>query len=218
MGHSTDYHDYVFKDGCLVGKFEDMYKYSSEIPWHQDKQAYKVFADIDIAILKQFKYDSVCEIGCGLGYFTDRLQKELSYSRRSSKVTGIDISQTAIKKARELFPQITFIKSDLLRERPRYDLCFDLVVMKDILWYVCHDLDHFTKNVFDMITSKGLLYISQSFPVLKKTFVGKEVFPNPQALLPVFEKDFNGLTLDIFHRLNFKEDGPCFHWLGEKKS
>lgn len=78
MSHSTDYHDYVFKDGKLVGKFDEMYKYSREIPWHQDKNAYSVFSNIDIAILKQYKYESICEIGCGLGYFTNRLHKELS--------------------------------------------------------------------------------------------------------------------------------------------
>mgnify|MGYP001242404944 CR=1 FL=1 len=218
MGHSTDYHDYVFKDGCLVGKFEDMYKYSSEVPWYQDKEAYAASSDIDIAILKQFKYDSICEIGCGLGYFTDRLYNELSYSRGTPKVTGIDVSQTAVKKAKVLFPQIRFIKSNLLIERPMSDGCFDLVVIKDVLWYVCHDLDQFYKNVIDMIMSKCMIYISQSFPVLEKPFVGKDVFPNPQALLTIFEKDFNGLTLNIFHRLNFKEEGPCFHWLGVKKT
>lgn len=39
MSHSTDYHDYVFRDGKLVGEFEDMYKNSSKVPWHQDEQA-----------------------------------------------------------------------------------------------------------------------------------------------------------------------------------
>lgn len=77
MKHSDDYHDYVFKDGKLVGKFDEMYKYSKEVPWHQDETAYHVFSEIDMAILKQFNYDSVCEIGCGLGFFSARLYNEL---------------------------------------------------------------------------------------------------------------------------------------------
>lgn len=78
MKKQIDYHDYVFKDGKLVGKFDEMYKYSAEIPWHQDKTVYSVFSEIDIAILKQYKYESICEIGCGLGYFSNRLYSEIS--------------------------------------------------------------------------------------------------------------------------------------------
>lgn len=78
MSHTTDYHEYVFKDGKLIGKFEEMYRYSKEIPWHQDKTVYSVFSNIDISILRQFKYKYICEIGCGLGYFSNRLYKELN--------------------------------------------------------------------------------------------------------------------------------------------
>ena len=35
--HSEDYHDYVFKNGKLVGEMEQMYQKSKDIPWHQDK-------------------------------------------------------------------------------------------------------------------------------------------------------------------------------------
>ncbi len=34
---STDYHDYVIKNGKLIGEFEQMYKNSAGIPWHQDE-------------------------------------------------------------------------------------------------------------------------------------------------------------------------------------
>lgn len=77
MKYSEDYHDYVFKNGKLIGKFDEMYRFSREIPWHQDKAAYKVFSDIDIAILKQHTHDTILDIGCGIGYFTNRLYQEL---------------------------------------------------------------------------------------------------------------------------------------------
>jgi hypothetical protein len=38
MNKSTDYHDYVFRDGKLVGEFEEMYLNSATTPWHQDEQ------------------------------------------------------------------------------------------------------------------------------------------------------------------------------------
>ena len=30
------YQDYLIKDGIYIGLFEDMYRDSSEVPWHQD--------------------------------------------------------------------------------------------------------------------------------------------------------------------------------------
>lgn len=35
---SKNYHDYVFRDGELVGEFEAMYRHSEDVPWHQDEQ------------------------------------------------------------------------------------------------------------------------------------------------------------------------------------
>ena len=33
---STDYHDYVIKDGRFIGAFEEMYRNCPD-PWHQDE-------------------------------------------------------------------------------------------------------------------------------------------------------------------------------------
>jgi len=115
----SDYHDYVFKDGQFVGKFEEMYKNSTEIPWHQDQTSYAIFTDIDIAILKHFqskyKFENICEVGCGYGYVTNRIKKELSIDNTTIRVTGLDISKTAIERAREAFPDINFIVCDIIK-------------------------------------------------------------------------------------------------------
>lgn len=89
----SDYHKYVFKDGQFVGEFEEMYQKSATVPWQQDHTAYWVFSEIDVVILKQYKYESICDIGCGIGYFSNRLAYELK-----TRVTGIDISKTAWKR------------------------------------------------------------------------------------------------------------------------
>ena len=46
--NSDDYHDFVIKDGKLIGEFDLMYKKSKDIPWHQDKQ--KDWLDIRLTI------------------------------------------------------------------------------------------------------------------------------------------------------------------------
>ena len=56
MSRSTDYHDYVFRNGKLVGDFEGMYRNSSAIPWHQDEQNEWV----DVRLLRAMMHDMPC--------------------------------------------------------------------------------------------------------------------------------------------------------------
>lgn len=215
MKHSTDYHAYVFKGGKRVGKFDDMYKYSTEIPWHQDKTAYAVFSNIDIAILKQFKYNTVCEIGCGLGYFSNRLLKELSLKSKKLKVTGIDISKTVVIKAAKKFPEIKFIAADLTKESYLVKKNFDLVVVKEVLWYVCHKLDKFLRNSINLIKDRGFLYVSQSFPT-NDNWVGKEIIDSPEALKKILFKYASPVHYCIdWNKLSYKNGH--IHFLGRIK-
>jgi len=38
-GWPEDYHEYVFRDGRLVGDFENMYRHSKDVPWDQGNRA-----------------------------------------------------------------------------------------------------------------------------------------------------------------------------------
>ena len=75
------YQDYVIKDGMFIGKFEEMYQASSEIPWHQDDTLHAIFSDIDITILQHMKqrfgFELVVDVGCGLGYFTNQVANKV---------------------------------------------------------------------------------------------------------------------------------------------
>ena len=92
--NSKDYHDFVFKNGKLVGEFEQMYQKSEDIPWHQDKAILETECRIATTILSgRAPYRNILDVGCGLGYLTNTFEK---YSK---SVIGVDISETAIKKA-----------------------------------------------------------------------------------------------------------------------
>ena len=91
---SRDYHDYVFKDGRLIGDFEGMYRHSAEVPWRQDRTAHEISADIDLAILQRRSYRSICDVGCGLGFFSARLRQELATPGGDlPMVVGLDQAQ-----------------------------------------------------------------------------------------------------------------------------
>jgi 2-polyprenyl-3-methyl-5-hydroxy-6-metoxy-1,4-benzoquinol methylase len=180
---STDYHDYVLKNGKLIGDFEGMYKFSSELPWHQDTTAYWINANILLELISSFQpYESICEIGCGLGYFSDRLQNKLV----NSKITGYDISSTAIIKARERFPKITFEQMDITKESRKQ---FDCVICKEIMWYIFPHLNQVLINLNKMLPDNGILCISQYFPS-NPDYVGHEVIKNSEHLRDIFQKDY----------------------------
>jgi SAM-dependent methyltransferase len=214
--YSSDYHDYVIKDGKLVGQFDLMYKHAGDIPWHQNETVNDIFTDIDLAILKHFKkshpFESLAEIGCGLGYVSDRIQRELNLSKGS--VSGFDISQTAVDKASSMFPDIKFERLDVLSDDFfKHSNSFDLTMQKETLWYVLDDFE----ALFDALESmsRKYIYFTQTFPDVK-TFLGSDIFPDARAL-----EDYIGKKFDIIY-CNVEKDArygyrELVHILAEKR-
>ncbi|MFD1694591.1 class I SAM-dependent methyltransferase [Roseibium aestuarii] len=181
---SRDYHDYVFKEGRLVGDFEGMYRHSAEIPWHQDANSFDIISDIDIAILKRGRHRRICDVGCGLGYFTGRLKRELPGTGGDgpAQVTGTDVSPTAIARAAELFPDCSFRQMDLLAADWRApEDRFDLVVCRGVLWYVVHDLDLALRRMASLGGEGAHMLVTLSFPP-SATWVGQEVLGSAEDL------------------------------------
>jgi SAM-dependent methyltransferase len=212
---SEDYHDYVFKDGKLVGKFEEMYQHAS-MPWHQDELAYMIFSEIDLTILRQRRYERILDIGCGLGYFTNRLKQELKNSCGGQPdVTAIDISSTAVAKARELFPGIDFQVADIHHQNPFQAESFDLIVCKDLMWYVFDHLLQLISIMKHILRKGGFLYISQSFPG-GENYVGKEVIKSPLNLKDIFSRSLK----PVYYMVEWDpedKDRPLAHILLKKQ-
>jgi 2-polyprenyl-3-methyl-5-hydroxy-6-metoxy-1,4-benzoquinol methylase len=94
--------DYIIKDGQFIGKFEKLYQ-NCEEPWNQvDGEIFRTDKYAILNLIAKYNCKNVMEIGCGLGSFTQRIF-DLGVN-----VTGIDVSQTAIKKAKEKHPGINF--------------------------------------------------------------------------------------------------------------
>ena len=157
---SSKYQDYIFKDGSFVGQFDKMYEESDEIPWCQDKTAFSLAVDLDIAILKKYcKKDSatILDIGCGLGYLTNRIREEIPHK----KIMGIDISHRAVDKAKKIFPKIDFMALDLMRastEEIKKIGQVDFIYIKDVIWYVVDEIDLFMENITKLLNVGGYIY------------------------------------------------------------
>jgi len=134
------YHKYVFdiENRRFVGQFEKMYqaelrdKFDS---WHQDDTR-QLQRKIDLLILEQYNFKTIIDIGCGKGTFTHLFKKENNY------VLGIDISETAIKIARERYPDIDFLSCNIsninnyLKLLDNFRGGVELVVCSEVLSYL----------------------------------------------------------------------------------
>jgi SAM-dependent methyltransferase len=190
---SKDYHDYVFRDGKLVGEFEAMYRHSESIPWHQDQQAN--WADVRLTgeLLSDIgPFDEIHDLGCGLGYYLSLIGERVGTG--NCQCFGYDISETACIKAKQKFPDFQFMKLDLTaptsRKPQAASLKRRLFVIRGTLWYVFSKLDHVLKAIRDLMSDGDTLLVVQNFPPLASSFVGKDVLPNHHALIAHFAHAF----------------------------
>lgn len=102
---SEPYHRFVFdlEKRRFVGAFEEMYLAEDDEgfdSWHQDdlgRLRYRL-----VHALLANAYDSLLDVGCGKGAMTAAL------GRFATRTVGVDVSPTAIEKARARFPDIDF--------------------------------------------------------------------------------------------------------------
>ncbi len=207
---SADYHDYVIKDGRLIGDFDNMYRYSAEVPWHQDERCKHWYTTVGLAMIKErAPYDSILEAGCGLGYISARLKK------MTSRIDAFDVSKEAIRVARATHEGIHFYTADIRRETFEPKRKYALVVIRDVFWYVFPEMKTVTENISKCIRPGGFLYIGQSFPALESNFTGKDVIPDPDALLSFFP-EYRPVFSARLRNHEFAGDGPTLHFLGER--
>lgn len=194
-GYSKDYHDYVIRNGKLIAQFEDMYRYSEGVPWHQDEQENWVDVRLTVEMLKDLgPYDEVHDLGCGLGYYLVMMRERLG--TKDSRAFGYDISSTACEKARTLFPEARFAPLDLMLPtavsagaQPEVP-ARRLFIIRGTLWYVFPQLANVVKVIRSMTAVGDQLLVVQNFPPLENSFVGKDVIPDHHALIRHFSGSF----------------------------
>lgn len=104
-------------------------------------------------------YESVLDIGCGIGILGDLIRKELNVS----KYVGTDISQKAIDYANSLGTKSCFYEQSELPRVPFESNYFDLVLLVEVLYYLStEDRQRAVENVILTMKPGGVLCISGS--------------------------------------------------------
>lgn len=161
MTHKKSYHDYVIKDGKFIGKFEEMYKVYED-PWMQSQQPNRYSRKMAIMNIERYGIKSIVEYGCGLGYYADWIYRETGIVCKS-----IDISETAIIKATQKFPQLNFNVGNILDlgnlENKNETDC---ILLADITWMILPELKFINEELMKHFKGK---YLINNFVTYKGT-------------------------------------------------
>lgn len=210
---------FIFKpssDGKLkfVGDFEGLYK-ASEDPWQQlgfdsDSHAYYWYSRHNIlnVLSKYHQQESVAEIGCGLGQVCELLQGTQLYE----KVTGFDISETAIEKAQAEYPDLTFKVGNICDKKMAESSGkgeFSIILFNQILWYILDDFSTAIKNAYELLSPGGYFLIVQAFSQDEQQY-GKDIVNGFDGLIRYLAQDTSSLfefkEAKLYQDLSFKFD------------
>jgi SAM-dependent methyltransferase len=179
---STDYHDYVIKDGRFIGEFEQMYRNVPD-PWHCVQEAHSFKNDLLLGAVTHVKGDvrRALDLGCGLGALTVRLQA----AAPDAEWHACDVSPSALDRARAAAPGVRFFVQDLARvgELPFAPCSLDLVTMAEVMWYILPHLPSVLARLHDVLGPGGHLLVLQYFLRPEDQRYGKEFVAGPDDLL-----------------------------------
>jgi len=178
------YQDYVIRDGEFIGEFERMYS-DYEDPWGQvEVGQLATFMGAGIQILEKISFSGEpkknLELGCGLGNYAQRIQ-EIGFD-----VLGIDVSPTAIKKARLNHPNVNFEVASIIDYEIIRDYNPDIIVMSQITWYILEDLKEFLSFAKSELSHALILHLLTTYPPGQQKY-GLKIFVNQTDILKFFD-------------------------------
>lgn len=108
--------------------------YKMPDPWHMSSEQEQTrFVETCTIIERELgdRFGSVLEIGCGEGHQTVHL------SDLAERITGLDVSETAIERARRRLPEAEFLVGDLAAQSWASELGrYDLVTACEVIYYM----------------------------------------------------------------------------------
>ncbi len=176
MSKHQHYQDYVIRDGKFIGDFEGMY-HDFEDPWKQtimERETLEKYVAIEIVKLKGYK--RVLELGCGLGDFTARLKLA------TDSALGVDVSETAIKKAKIRHPESNFLTADILDFDVYRKFNPDCIIMAEITWYILDKIGSFKSFLQMEMKGKGLIHLLMTYREGEQKY-GREYFTDLDGIM-----------------------------------
>lgn len=179
---SSNYHDYVIKDGKFIGEFEQMYQNVTD-PWRCVEQADAFKNQLLISAIRTVgeQVKRALDVGCGLGALTERLRQALPWAEWHA----CDMSPTAVARASQDYPLPRFFVHDLSDPKtlPFQPNSLDLITMAEVMWYVLPHLSSILDQFHRLLRPGGHFMVLQYFLPPREQQYGKEVVALPNDLL-----------------------------------
>ncbi len=129
----TLWRELFLRPGWYADSYEELEKLFQwcEDPWNFENSAYeKERLECLLTTLKRYPHKTILEVGCAEGVFTSYLQK------LDAQVVAIDVSLTALSRAKQRHPHGVFIHSSL--EDFSWSTKFDMVICSETLYYMAN--------------------------------------------------------------------------------
>lgn len=197
MQKHARYQDYVIRDGRLVGEFEQMYQDHAD-PWEQStREEFASEKAVALNLIRKVGARRVMELGCGYGHYTAKIRA------LGVEVLGVDVSPTAIARARAMHPASQFLTGDILDFDLYRSFKPDLIVMAEITWYVLDKLDAFLSFFREELPEVHLIHLLNTYPAGEQQY-GKEKFTNLAEIMAYFRLDYSE-----WGEVTYPEHGGC---------
>ena len=196
---SSDYHDYVIKDGQFIGEFDQMYRNVRD-PWHCVAEANSFKNNLLLGAVAHLRdgVRTALDVGCGLGALTARLRDTAS----GAQWHACDVSPAAIEKAAADVPGVRFFVQDLSRiaevDLPFDNGSLDLVVMSEVMWYILPQLGDVLAKLHAVLRPGGHLVILQYFLRPEEQRYGREFVSTPDDLLGYMRAAGFSVVQDVY--------------------
>lgn len=203
--HNSFVFDFAQKK--FLGNFEKMYQRDEAgafDSWNQESMT--LFKKIDLAMIEEFNFSSIIDLGCGKGCFTNLLKK------RNNLVYGCDISPTAIKIAENKFKEIDFQVLDLNKPSELNDYLSSITMANNGLRLtVCRGTLYYLNNWKEVleVVSKATDFVLFGLNIPPETM---GFIKTKAEFLHEFSKNF-----EIFEHIDY-EGRHSFSILGTIKS
>lgn len=167
--------------------YDELYYEKKAYHWDMIKRKdsfYIQHSQIILNLVNKFGIGKVLDVGCGDGYITSLIFEKFK------NVIGIDISEKAIKIAREKSQGVTFIVGSCTN-LPFSDRSFDTIVASEIIEHVNYNNGKsFLKEARRVLTPKGRIIIST--PNLSNLYMKylQVTNKNPEHLKEYTKKEF----------------------------
>ncbi|WP_062430571.1 class I SAM-dependent methyltransferase [Herbidospora daliensis] len=105
-------------------------------------------------------YRRIIDVGCSEGVFTGML----AAARPDAEITGVDISETALTRARRNAPSVRFLQADLFSLTGHYDL----VVCSETLYYLGGRLEDASARLCGLLAPEAVLLSVHPWPEARR--------------------------------------------------